>query len=88
MCGDPPNIIIGTSFGYSFSDFLTNTGLIAGISLIIVVLYFFLVYRKELMKGSEGPIDPGTLPDPKDAITNKKEFIAASVILAVRLHYL
>lgn len=21
MCGDPPNIIIGTSFGYSFSDF-------------------------------------------------------------------
>lgn len=80
MCGDPPNIIIGTSFGYSFSDFLTNTGLIAGISLIIVVLYFFLVYRKELMKGSEGPIDPGTLPDPKDAITNKKEFIAASVI--------
>ena len=80
MCGDPPNIIIGTSFGYSFSDFLTNTGLIAGISLIIVVLYFFLFYRKELMKGSEGPIDPGTLPDPKDAITNKKEFIAASVI--------
>ena len=80
MCGDPPNIIIGTSFGYSFSDFLTNTGLIAGISLIIVVLYFFLVYRKELMKGSEGPVDPGTLPDPKDAITNKKEFIAASVI--------
>ena len=22
MCGDPPNIIIGTSLGYSFSDFL------------------------------------------------------------------
>ena len=82
MCGDPPNIIIGTSFGYSFSDFLTNTGLIAGISLIIVVLYFFLVYRKELMKGSEGPVDPSTLPDPKDAITNKKEFIAASIIFA------
>lgn len=29
MCGDPPNIIIGTSLGYSFSDFITNTGLIA-----------------------------------------------------------
>lgn len=25
MCGDPPNIIIGTSLGYSFWDFLTNT---------------------------------------------------------------
>lgn len=25
MCGDPPNIIIGTSFGYSFFDFVVNT---------------------------------------------------------------
>lgn len=29
MCGDPPNIIVGTSLGYSFADFLTNTGVIA-----------------------------------------------------------
>ena len=48
MCGDPPNIIIGTSLGYSFTDFLTNTGLIAGISLVVVVLYFYLVFHKEL----------------------------------------
>lgn len=39
MCGDPPNIIIGTSLGYSFTDFLTNTGVIAGVSLVVVVLY-------------------------------------------------
>lgn len=26
VCGDPPNIIIGTSLGFSFFDFLTNTG--------------------------------------------------------------
>lgn len=26
MCGDPPNIIIGTSLGYSFADFISNTG--------------------------------------------------------------
>ena len=32
MCGDPPNIIIGTSFGYSFGDFLSNTGPIAAVS--------------------------------------------------------
>ena len=25
MCGDPPNIIIGTSLGYSFKDFLLGT---------------------------------------------------------------
>ncbi len=48
MCGDPPNIIIGTSFGFSFFDFLKNTGIIAWISMIAVVLYFFLVLRKQL----------------------------------------
>jgi len=48
MCGDPPNIIIGTSLGYSFTDFLTNTGVIAGVSLIVVILYFYLVFHKEL----------------------------------------
>lgn len=82
MCGDPPNIIIGTSLGYSFSDFLLNTGLIAGISLILIVVYFFLVYRKELLAGSGEKVDPSTLPDPKKAITNKRDFIVASCIFA------
>ena len=35
MCGDPPNIIIGTSLGYSFKDFILNTGMMAGVSLIL-----------------------------------------------------
>ena len=41
MCGDPPNIIIGTSLGYSFTDFISNTGIIAVISLIVIVVFFF-----------------------------------------------
>lgn len=51
MCGDPPNIIIGTSLGYSFMDFLTNTGLVAGISMIFVIAYFYLCFHKELSHG-------------------------------------
>ena len=43
MCGDPPNIIIGTSLGYSFMDFVTNTGLMAIVSLVFVLVYFYLV---------------------------------------------
>ena len=39
MCGDPPNIIIGTSLGYSFGDFITHTGLIAGICLLLVCVF-------------------------------------------------
>lgn len=80
MCGDPPNIIVGTSLGYSFADFLSNTGIIAGISLIIVIIYFFLVYRKELMLEGAEALDPSTVPDPKDAITNKKDFIISCII--------
>lgn len=71
MCGDPPNIIIGTSLGYSFSDFLTNTGLIAGVSLVIIIGYFFLIFRKDL-KTNTADIDFDNMPDPKTAITDKK----------------
>lgn len=80
MCGDPPNIIIGTSLGYSFGDFITNTGLMAGVSLIAVVIYFYLVYRKELTKGCAGQLDPADYPDPREAITDKKGFALSSVI--------
>ncbi|MCM1246516.1 MAG: SLC13 family permease [Roseburia sp.] len=82
MCGDPPNIIIGTSLGYSFWDFLSNTGVMAGISLVLVIVYFFLVYRKELVQEEREAVDPATLPDPKDAITNKKDFVVSCVIFA------
>lgn len=82
MCGDPPNIIIGTSLGYSFSDFLTNTGLMAVISLFLVIIYFFLVFHKELEEAEKNAIDPSSMPDPKDAITNKKDFTISCVIFA------
>ena len=84
MCGDPPNIIIGTSLGYSFSDFISNTGVIAGISLIAIVIFFYFCFRKEL-KASEvaiGQIDESTYPNPKDAITDKKRFIFSCIIFA------
>lgn len=80
MCGDPPNIIIGTSLGYSFSDFLTNTGLTAGISLILIVAYFFLVFHKELEEAEKNAVDTSSMPDPKDAIKNKKDFTLACII--------
>lgn len=82
MCGDPPNIIIGTSLGYSFADFLTNTGAIAGISLIVVIVYYYMVFRKELKQKSGNEVDTEALPDPKEAITNKKDFVISSVIFA------
>ena len=49
MCGDPPNIIIGTSLGYSFGDFITNTGVIALISMVFIIFYFYICFKKQLI---------------------------------------
>ena len=74
MCGDPPNIIIGTSLGYSFTDFITNTGLMAVVSLVFVVIYFYFAFRKELKKNGANKKDHASYPDPKEAITDKRGF--------------
>lgn len=83
MCGDPPNIIIGTALGYSFADFLTNTGVIAGLSLVVIVVFFYFAFKKELTANSSKSVDPSTYPDPSDAIENKKDFIISTVIFIV-----
>lgn len=79
MCGDPPNIIIGTSLGYTFGDFVGNTGLIALISLVFVVLYFYFCFRKELSLRPEGA-EQLTCPEPGEAIRSKKDFAVSCVI--------
>jgi len=79
MCGDPPNIIIGTSLGYSFFDFISNTGYIALISIFIVIFYFYLCFRKEL-KAKKEVTDTSSYPLPCEAIKNKGEFITSVII--------
>lgn len=80
MCGDPPNIIIGTSLNYSFLDFVSNTGLIAAVSLVVVVIYYYFVFRKEL-KTPTGKVTVTEKDlDPSKAITDKTGFIVSSVI--------
>ena len=81
MCGDPPNIIIATSLGYSFGDFVANTGVIAGISLVVVVIYFYLIFRKELVSGiAAESID---LSKQGKLIEDKKGFAASCVIFGL-----
>ncbi len=79
MCGDPPNIIIGTQLGYTFTDFITNTGAIALISFVFVLVYFFLVMRKDL-KGNAAAEDFANMPSPASAITDKPGFIINTII--------
>ena len=75
MCGDPPNIIIGTSLHYTFTDFLSNTGEIAAISLIAVVFYYYLIFHKQLSEISISEEDIAGMPSPESFVTDKKSFM-------------
>ena len=75
MSGDPPNIIIGTALGYSFMDFLKNTGLIAWVGMIVTLVFFYFLFRKGLRASQKGiPLDPNLYPRPKEAIDDPRLF--------------
>jgi Na+/H+ antiporter NhaD/arsenite permease-like protein len=75
MCGDPPNIIIGTAYGYSFFDFATNTGPIDWIGMFATLAFFYFSFRKVLKSSQDNTSnDLGTYPEPHEAITNMHLF--------------
>lgn len=86
MCGDPPNIIVGTQLGYSFGDFIRNTGLIALVALILIVLFFYLSMRNKLSvtpEGASGAAKEIRYPEPGSAIRDRKAFVTSCLIFAV-----
>ena len=87
MCGDPPNIIIGTSLGYTFSDFITNTGAVAAICFVLMLAYFTLCFRKEFKSAERENGGAAACPAPSTAVTNKAAFFASAgvFLLAVVL---
>ena len=83
MCGDPPNIIIGTSLGYSFFDFITNTGVIVGICLVMMIIYFVLCFRKDIKKIVITEEAISKMPNPKDEIKDKRKFVECVVVFLI-----
>jgi len=86
MAGDPPNIIIGTALGYTFSDFLVNTGPIAWAGMGVALVYFYYRFRRTLAKPQKTNDDgsPIRYPEPKEAIVEPRLFkIQAAVFIVV-----
>jgi len=83
MCGDPPNIIIGTSLHYSFFDFLVNTGVIAGVGLVLTIVFFYFAFRKELEGETISDKDIAALPSPESAIESRRDFTFAAAIFGI-----
>ena len=79
MCGDPPNIIIGTSLGYTFFDFISNTGAAAAICFVLILAYFTICFRKRLLQAEH---ENGTVvcPQPDTAITNRAAFLSSACV--------
>ena len=73
MCGDPPNIIIGTSLIIHFQTY-QNTGVMVG---ICGFTYIFFAYRKEL--STTESVDT-SFPQPKS--TDKKALLLVQLFLA------
>jgi Na+/H+ antiporter NhaD/arsenite permease-like protein len=87
MSGDPPNIIIGTAFGYTFTDFLVNTGPIAWIGMLAALLFFYFSFRRSL-SSAQAASKPEHYPQAREAITNPTLFklnFAIFVVVVVLL---
>lgn len=81
MVGDPPNVILGTYFHLTFTDFVKNTGLIAWIGFVINILFFIWFYKKEIFSARKRlRQDPQWLQqqvnmlNPKEAIQDRRLF--------------
>jgi Na+/H+ antiporter NhaD/arsenite permease-like protein len=84
MVGDPPNIIIGTSLGYGFNQFVVNLAPIVWVGLAAALGYFYLRFRKEkLATDSEAGISTAHYPRPGEAITNRNLFGIQMAILVL-----
>ena len=81
MCGDPPNIIIGTALGYTFFDFVVNTGPIAWIGMLLTLGFFYLAFRK-VLTSSQGDSNTSLnrYPEPSEAIINPRLFKIGTAI--------
>lgn len=60
LVGDPPNVILGTTLGYGFSDFAAHTGPIAAAAAFLLLVYFYLTNRKAL-KAAHAALDEDTI---------------------------
>jgi Na+/H+ antiporter NhaD/arsenite permease-like protein len=49
LVGDPPNVILGTTLGFNFADFVTHTGPISAVASLLLLGMFYLTNRKTLL---------------------------------------
>ena len=84
LVGDPPNIMIGSSVGLSFMDFIKNSAPIAIPILFMITFIFVLIYRKKLVATSEAKTKIMEM-DEKKCIKDRSLLIKSLLILSLTI---
>ena len=53
LIGDPPNIMIGSATGLGVLDFVANTGIVAVVSIVVIIIIMRFLYKTKLMADAE-----------------------------------
>jgi Na+/H+ antiporter NhaD/arsenite permease-like protein len=60
LVGDPPNVILGTTLGFNFGDFLVHSAPISVVAALLLLLIFYFSNRKAL-KTAHAALDETTI---------------------------
>lgn len=82
MVGDPPNIMIGSSVGLKFTDFIKIDATIA-IPLLFLTTFIFALIYKNMLTTTEEAKEKVLRMDEKSAIKDKNLLIKSIVVLAL-----
>ena len=82
LIGDPPNILIGSAVGFSFMDFVYNTGPASVIIMIVMLVFFDLVWGRK-MKTTLKAKAHLLRYKPEEALTDKPLLMKSGFVLAL-----
>jgi Na+/H+ antiporter NhaD/arsenite permease-like protein len=82
LVGDPPNIIIASEAGLSYTSFLVNLAPIALITLVLFMLVARFLFRRDLHVSRERVAEVMEL-DEREAITDRGLLVRSLVVLAL-----
>lgn len=80
LIGDPPNIMIGSAAGLSFTDFITNTGVAVFFVLAATIVCFYFIYGRKLHVEPEA-MDSILQLDENKAIKDRSLLIKSVVMI-------
>ncbi|HOO32392.1 MAG TPA: ArsB/NhaD family transporter [Thermotogota bacterium] len=87
LIGDPPNILIGSTAKLSFLGFLKNTGVIAILSLIVVLLVIMFMNRKTLKQTFDPSVFEGSGTFDRRKLRKAGILLSITIILFITQEY-